>query len=296
MTTIGAHGIGASLPEGFEGRIFVRPASPGATTYPVAQFATFPIPDDVGDFGSGAVNLMRPGDVFATLFEYGPESVGTRLFAHQGRPRSLTPGHFSTSLLRRALVGQAGTQWFFTEAGRPFSFYAVLGSHGLGRVLVPRVNALLRQLTISPAPVPRGGVVELIGLYLVAAGLLLGAGVAKAVRPGDTARALGALPGLDRVPTRLLQGATRVGAAAEAVLGFAALAAPGPLTGGLVSASYILFAAVTAIVRVRGGALSSCGCFGRADTPASWLHVVLNLVFAVAAATVATSTPATTTL
>ncbi len=35
---------------------------------------------------------------------------------------------------------------------------------------------------------------ELIGLYLVAAGLLVGAGVAKAIRPGDTARALGSSP------------------------------------------------------------------------------------------------------
>ena len=33
--------------------------------------------------------------------------------------------------LRRGLPGQSGTQWFFTEAGRPFSFYAVLGSHAL---------------------------------------------------------------------------------------------------------------------------------------------------------------------
>jgi hypothetical protein len=156
VTTIGAHGIGALLPLGFEGRIFVRPAPPGATTYPVAQFATLPIPDDVGDFGSGVVNLMRPHDVFATLFEYGPESVGTRLFAHQGRPRDLTTRHFSTILLRRGLAGQSGTQWFFTEAGRPFSFYAVLGSHALGRVLVPQVNELLRQLTITPAPVLRG--------------------------------------------------------------------------------------------------------------------------------------------
>jgi hypothetical protein len=156
MTTIGAHGLGALLPVGFEGRIFVRPAPPGATTYPVAQFATFPIPDDVGDFGSGAVTLMRAGDVFATLFEYGPESVGTKLFAQQGRPRDLTPRHFSTTLLRRGIPGQSGTQWFFTEAGRPFSFYAVLGNHALGQALVPRVNELLRQLTISPTPVLRG--------------------------------------------------------------------------------------------------------------------------------------------
>jgi hypothetical protein len=136
---------------------------------------------------------------------------------------------------------------------------------------------------------------ELIGLYLVAAGLLVGAGVAKAIRPADTARALSAMPGLGRVPIGVWREATRVGAAAEAALGLVALAVTGPVTGGLVSASYVAFAVVTAMVRVRGGALSSCGCFGRPDTPASWLHVVLNLLFAAAAATVATSTSATAT-
>ena len=91
MATIGAHGITARLPDGFEGRIFVRPAAVGVT-YPVGQFATFPIPDDIGDFGSGAVTLMGPSDVFASLFEYGPESVGTALFARQGRPDRLLGG------------------------------------------------------------------------------------------------------------------------------------------------------------------------------------------------------------
>ena len=57
MPTIGAHGIMSRLPAGFEGRIFVRPSTVGRT-YPVAQFATFPLPDNVGDFGSGAVTLM----------------------------------------------------------------------------------------------------------------------------------------------------------------------------------------------------------------------------------------------
>jgi hypothetical protein len=137
--------------------------------------------------------------------------------------------------------------------------------------------------------------VELIGLYLVAAGLLVGAGAAKAIRPGDTARALSSMPGASRVPMRLWRGATRVGAATEAALGLVALAVVGPVTGGLVCASYVAFAAVTAMVRVRGGALSSCGCFGRPDTPATWLHVALNVLFAVAAAMVATSTSATAT-
>jgi len=153
MATIRAHGLASALPNGFEGRIFVRTPVQGSLSYPVAQFATFPIPDNIGDFGSGAVTLMGPNDVFATLFEYGPESVGTRLFERQGRPLALSSGDFSPTVLRRALAGQSGTQWFFTEAGRPFSFYAVLGSHALAPALVPRVNQLLGSLTVSP-PVP----------------------------------------------------------------------------------------------------------------------------------------------
>jgi hypothetical protein len=149
VATIGAHGITARLPSGFEGRIFVRPTSVGVT-YPVGQFATFPIPDDIGDFGSGAVTVMGPSDVFATLFEYGPESVGTALFARQGRPGALAESDFSPMTLRRGIPGQSGTQWFFTESGRPFSFYAVLGSHTLRAALVPHVNTLLSSLTLSP--------------------------------------------------------------------------------------------------------------------------------------------------
>jgi hypothetical protein len=120
-------------------------------SYPVGQFATFPLPDDIGDFGSGAVNLMGPGDVFTTLFEYGPESLGTALFSQQGLPTALSPNDFSPVRLRRGLPGQSGMQRFFTEAGRPFSLYAVLGSHLRRDQLVPAVNALLSSLAISPA-------------------------------------------------------------------------------------------------------------------------------------------------
>jgi hypothetical protein len=87
------------------------------------------------------------------LFEYGPESLGTALFARQGRPAGFSETDFSPMTLRRGIPGQSGTQWFFTEAGRPFSFYAVLGSHALRPALVPRVNTLLSSLTLSPAAI-----------------------------------------------------------------------------------------------------------------------------------------------
>jgi len=152
MATLRAHGIEAPLPGGFEGRIFVRAKIGREEPYPVAQFANFALPDQVADFGGGAVTLMGVQDIFVVLFEYGPESVGRRLFARQGMPRSLTGEDFRPTVLRRGLTGQSGTQWFFTEAGRPFTLYAVLGSHARRNALVPEVNALIGDLTVTPVP------------------------------------------------------------------------------------------------------------------------------------------------
>jgi hypothetical protein len=154
MATLRAHGIAAPLPTGFEGRIFIRPTVGPEVPYPVANFATFALPAEMGDFGGGAVNLMGPTDIFATLFEYGPESLGAPLFARQGMPRAFTADDFRPYLLRRGLNGQSGTQWFFTESGRPFTLYVVLGSHSLRNQLVPRVNGLIGGLTVSSSGAP----------------------------------------------------------------------------------------------------------------------------------------------
>ena len=149
-----AHGIEAPLPNGFEGRIFVRKVVADEVTFPVAHFATFALPAEVGDFGSGAVNLMAPGDIFVSLFEYGPESLGRALFSRQGMPRMLTTDDFRPYVLRRGLAGQSGTQWFFTDSGRPFTLYVVLGSHARRQALVPRVNELIGSVAIAAPATP----------------------------------------------------------------------------------------------------------------------------------------------
>jgi len=154
VATLQAHGIGASLPLGFEGRIFRRQGTGPEQACTVAQFATFALPEEVGDFGGGAVTLMGDTDVYASLFEYGPDSLGTRLFARQGMPRALSTDDFRPYVLRRGLPGQSGTQWFFTEAGRPFTLYVVLGSHARRPALVLRANDLLGGLLVGAAPTP----------------------------------------------------------------------------------------------------------------------------------------------
>ena len=135
----------------------------------------------------------------------------------------------------------------------------------------------------------------LIGLYLIAAGLLCVAGVAKAVRPDDTALAMAALvPG--RSSLRLVRSVVRVGALAEVALGAVAILFPRPATAALVALSYLAFFAVVAYARWRGGPLATCGCFGRPDTPPTALHLVIDLALATVAAAVAVGSPSANTL
>lgn len=169
MTTVSAEGVSFGLPPGWDGRIFLRPtpappsaasAAPGAaprsaahhdeTAHSVSHAANFPLPVDIGDFGSAAVELMGPDHVLVVLFEYHPHSAGTPLFETQGLPTSLAPDSFSPSNLQRSLPGQAGTQVFFSTAGRAFSLYVVLGSFANRRALVPAVNSVLRSVEIRP--------------------------------------------------------------------------------------------------------------------------------------------------
>jgi hypothetical protein len=128
-----------------------------------------------------------------------------------------------------------------------------------------------------------------VGPYLVGCALLVVAGLAKGIRPGDTARALHVVvPG---VPLSLLRAGIRLGALMESALGVAAAVVLDRPLAGAVAASYIAFAGFVVYVRLRHGALASCGCFSTPDTPATWLHVIVNMAFGSAAVFVVTAPP-----
>lgn len=164
MTALRAHGIGVSAPVGWDGRISVRrdgapqqpftaagTRMPQIRSRPIMHLANFGIPGSIGDFGSGAVELMGEQDVFAVLFEHEPESAATALFRSVGVPRNLTVRDFEPSTLRRGIPGQSAYQGFFQESGRAFCLYVVLGSHARRARLVPLVNRVLASVRIAPA-------------------------------------------------------------------------------------------------------------------------------------------------
>lgn len=152
-------GVAVNLPTGWEGEIFNRAPEPGRSLATaghrdevarnVVHVANFALPRERGDFGSGAVELMNSGAILLVLFEHGPESVDTPLFARQGVP-TLHPDEFHPQQMQRTLSGQSGRQIFFTAAGRAFCLYVVLGSHRQRTVLVPLANEVLGSLAIEP--------------------------------------------------------------------------------------------------------------------------------------------------
>jgi len=164
MAELHAHGIGVGMPAGWDGRITVRGdgalraavSESGATvamlqSRPVAHIANFGLPGERGDFGSGAVELMGDQDVFVVLFEHEPAAAETPLFRRSGMPRALTPSDFDPATLRRGITGQSASQEFFSESGRAFCLYVVLGSHARRARLVAAVNRVLATVRFDPS-------------------------------------------------------------------------------------------------------------------------------------------------
>ncbi len=147
-----AHGLEVAAPSGWEARIDRRPVpEPGATSHPVLHAATFPLPAERGDYGSGAVEEMGQDDVFVALVEFGGESVGSALFPDRPLPRVIEPEGFATNQLQRWMPGQAGQQIFFTDGGRAFCLYIVIGSFARRDELATRAEEIIARIVIESA-------------------------------------------------------------------------------------------------------------------------------------------------
>ena len=120
----------------------------------------------------------------------------------------------------------------------------------------------------------------LLAPFLTAAAVVVLAGAAKMVRPADTARALRQLdwPGSPLLVRGL--------GAFEVLLGAVAAITGNRIAAALLALSYLGFSVFVATALRRGGAVSSCGCFGRPDTPPTVSHLLVVLAGAAVSAAV----------
>jgi hypothetical protein len=116
--------------------------------------------------------------------------------------------------------------------------------------------------------------------FFIAAALLVISGGSKLIDPAPTRGALAAVNLPDGAWTASSIGIVEIGAGIT-----------GTVFGGWASATvslvYLGFAGFVALALVRKLPIQSCGCFGRADTPPTWGHLIFNLVSAAAALAVA---------
>jgi len=164
MSTLADSGIAIDLPTGWDGQI--RAAGQGlAPTLGAAMTAraevlagegivlhaaSFALPADRGDYGSGAVEIMGGSDVLVCLLEHEVAAADTTLFSRHGVPR-LTPAMFSPQSMQRTIAGMAGTQHFFQVAGRPFCLYVVVGSWRTRGPLVRLADEVTRSIAVVQA-------------------------------------------------------------------------------------------------------------------------------------------------
>ena len=140
---LAAHRIAVDLPAGWEGRLWKR-----TDGLPVVQAANFALPAADGDFGTSAVERMPAGGVLVVLIEYDQTLAGTPLFA-AARPARLRAAELRPTTLLRSLPGQAGAQRFFTDGGRAFCLYVVIGSNARARELAAAASSILSGLSIG---------------------------------------------------------------------------------------------------------------------------------------------------
>ncbi|MEQ1786855.1 MAG: hypothetical protein ABL966_07370 [Acidimicrobiales bacterium] len=155
-----ADGVSVDLPAGWEARVRSRPLAPAAASPTVAaaddapaggvvlHAGSFALPPVMGDYGSGAVEVMTAGDVLLCLLEHDPADAETPLFRREGIP-AVRARDFGPSQMQRAIPGMAGAQWFFRVGARSFCLYAVMGSHRARHTLAPRIDSVVRTLAIT---------------------------------------------------------------------------------------------------------------------------------------------------
>ena len=108
------------------------------------------------------------------------------------------------------------------------------------------------------------------GWFFLSAALLLVSGGAKLADPVPTSGALRVAGLVSSI------GVVYTLAVAEIATGAAALLAGGTWTGWAIAILYGAFGGFVALTLHRRIPIASCGCFGKADTPPSLIHVFLN--------------------
>ncbi|MDH3190286.1 MAG: hypothetical protein OEM39_06560 [Acidimicrobiia bacterium] len=152
-SSLALRGLSVDVPDGWEVRIRQsNDQEADGLRFPVLHASTQPLPTERADYGGGVVERLGRDSVFISLVEFGPEAVGSNLYPPVEEVPRVEPSKFHPFQLQRRIPGQAGSQTFFTLAGRAFCLYVVIGSFARRAGLASLANELLARVKIDPGP------------------------------------------------------------------------------------------------------------------------------------------------
>jgi hypothetical protein len=153
MTRLASHGIAVDVPKGWEGRIFVPDLDPPAINLPILHLTDAVLTVERSSYAPELAARAGGSGTLVALLEFDHHLANVGLYAPRGLHLPLTRERFHHRALQFPSRVQEGHQRFFSEGGRAFCLYVVLGTgRGADRRL-SEVNRTLSSLEIRPRKV-----------------------------------------------------------------------------------------------------------------------------------------------
>jgi hypothetical protein len=150
MGILSGHGLTIDVPPGWEGRIFTPDLAPPAVNLPILHLTDTILSMQASTYAPELAARAGPAGALVALVEFEDRLADRGLYAAQGLALPLRRDRFDPHALQLPDPFQEGHQRFFSQGGRAFCLYVVLGIGPGADARLRTVNGALATLTVTP--------------------------------------------------------------------------------------------------------------------------------------------------
>jgi hypothetical protein len=153
MTRLSSHGIAIDVPTGWEGRMFVPDLDPPAINLPILHLTDAVLTVERSSYAPELAARAGGTGILVALLEFDHRLADVGLYEPQGLHLPLTRDRFHPKALQFPSRVQEGHQRFFSQGGRAFCLYVVLGTGRGADQRLADANRALETLQVDPRQV-----------------------------------------------------------------------------------------------------------------------------------------------
>jgi hypothetical protein len=150
MGILSGHGLWIEVPPRWEGRIFTPTLPAPAVNLPILHLTDTVMSMERSTYAPELAARAGGGGTLVALVEFESRLADRGLYAAQGLQLPLRRDRFEARALQLPDPAQEGHQRFFSQGGRAFCLYVVLGVGRGAEARLRTVNRALATLRVSP--------------------------------------------------------------------------------------------------------------------------------------------------